>query len=376
MQKINIEDMYDRQIDEVYSVEEVYFLQEMQKEGERRGIQLEIPKSVRILEKIAKSEDYMYLKTGLCATQNVARYYKVEDIKIQIAYTLYVIEEAEEWEKLRGYSVACGYVKVCVQYIWDKWLEGKKPTELDLTLQKKGLQDPAEFRVVLILQMYGNRFLKGLRVKYGKIQNDVQPEWEAYVQYRKERGYMEREYARLEKYAYMTSEYAVGDVVLYYRREKRVKSKAITPLLSCYPAVIQAITQKGVTFVYYPNIETKLTRARRVTALERERPEYVASPEDMLHFAALPLTIEWSGVGVDGYIGEDEEEFLLGVIDGVDTHRQYIIEGGKVENKEFTTRELIHYVFQERGLEYNYASVNKEREVHSEDEYTREYVGI
>ena len=215
-------------------------------------------------------------------------------------------------------------------------------------------QEEFEYVDIIILKNFGNKFLEGkVDIEYSR---DVvtQPEWEAYVLYHRQLGFMNKEYNYNEKYKYISKKYQPGDVVLYYKTDKAIKSKSIRRLVNCYPALISDITKDNIKLVYYPDITTALTRRRQLEKAEEAcGGEYKYSKEDFEKFPACSITVDYFNLGVDLLLYM-EDEFIFAPLNGTDKFEQYLVDKNGVEGVyELDTLNTIYAVFEDREIGYN-----------------------
>ena len=254
---------------------------------------------------------------------------------------------------LNKYDRSGGYVSLYAYMVVKSFMDGVSTPILFLR-NSSPKQEEQEYLDVLILMYYGNRFLADkVKIQFSK-QTVNQPEWEAYVMYNRQLGYMLNDISVNEKKKYFLKNFDVGDVILYYKTEKAVKSKTIRRLLSCYPAVVGGIDKDSIRIEYYPDITTELTKKRQLEEAENAlNNEYKWSYADYSHFSKCYLSLSFYNVGVDKlfYL---EDELLLTPFDGIDTFKQYIVNSSGVESVyELGTLDTIYAVFEDRGINYN-----------------------
>lgn len=254
---------------------------------------------------------------------------------------------------LNRYNRSAGYVSLYAYMVVQFYLEGKKCPILCLR-NTSPKQEELEYVDILILKNFGNCLLKDkVIIKYSR---DVvnQPEWEAYVMYQRQLGYMLNETTPLDKYKYMVKNYMVGDVVLFYKTEKSIRSKTIRRLTNCFPAVIRSITRNGIIVEYFPDITTRLTHQRELEEAERLcGGEIHYSFEDYKRFSSCSLSLSFYNLGVDLLLYL-EDEFILKPQNGVDTFRQYIKNKDGIEGVyNLGTLDTIYAVFEDRKIKYN-----------------------
>lgn len=254
---------------------------------------------------------------------------------------------------LNKYNRSAGYVSLYAYMVVSAYFNNEKIPKLCLR-NSSPKQEELEYVDVLVLQNFGNCLLKNkIEIQYSK---DVvtQPEWEAYVMFHRQLGYMSSEIKPIDKYKYFLKNFVVGDIVLYYKTEKSIKSKTIRRLINCYPAVIREINKFGIKIEYYPDITTALTRRRELQKAEEIcGGEYRYSHEDYTRFSSCSLTLDYYNIGVDLLLYL-EDEFLLTPQNGVDTFEQYLVDKNGIEGLyHLDTLNNIYAVFEDRHIAYN-----------------------
>lgn len=254
---------------------------------------------------------------------------------------------------LNKYDRSCGYVNLYAYMIVSSYRDKKSVPVLFLR-NSSPKQEEQEYLDILILMNYGNQFLKDkVKIQFSK-QTVNQPEWEAYIMYNRQLGYMLEEVPSSVKYKYFAERFNVGDVILYYKTEKSVKSKSIRRLLNCYPCVIRSITKENVTLDYFSDITTALTRKRMLQEAELAfNNEYKWSYEDYSQFSHGSMTLSFYNIGIDRLF-YTEDELLMTPFNGTDTFEQYIVNDKGIESVyHLGTLDTIYAVFEDRGIEYN-----------------------
>lgn len=254
---------------------------------------------------------------------------------------------------LNRYNRSAGYVSLYAYMVVKFYADGKKCPVLRLK-NTSPKQEELEYVDILILKNFGNCFLKNkVVIEYSR---DVvnQPEWEAYVMYQRQLGYMLSESTPAEKYKYTVKNYNVGDVVLFYKTEKSIRSKTIRRLTNCFPAVIRSITKSGIIIEYYPDITTRLTHQRELEEAERLcGGEIHYNFEDYRRFSSCSISLNFYNLGVDLLLYL-EDEFILRPQNGVDTFKQYLRNKDGIEGVyKLGTLDTIYAVFEDRKIHYN-----------------------
>lgn len=259
---------------------------------------------------------------------------------------------------LNGYNRSGGYVSLYA-YMVVKFYADKKPIPM-LTLRNSSpKQEELEYVDLLILMYYGNHFLNGkVNIIFSKMTVN-QPEWEAYIMYHRQMGEMVAETPSNEKYEYVKEHFNVNDVVLFYRTEKYVKSKSIRKLVSCFPAVITAIGERGIALTCYSDITTLLTKRRMLEEAEAEVEGYKWLPEDYSRFSVSNIQLDYNDIGVDNLFFV-EDEMIMTPFDGIDTFEQYVVDKNGVEGLyKMGTLDTIYTVFCDRNVKFDKKSFLK-----------------
>lgn len=254
---------------------------------------------------------------------------------------------------LNQYNRSAGYVSLYCFMLVSYYKLGKKAPLLVLE-NTSPKQEEMEYVDLLILMNFGSELLKDkVKIIFSK-ETVIQPEWEAYIMYHRQLGYMLSESKVMDKCKYVFKNYDIGDVVLYYKTDKAIKSKTIRKLMSCHPAVIRCMTRNSITLNYYPDVSTFLTRKRELENAEAVcGGEYRYSPEDYRRFDSCEVTLDYYNTGVDTLFFT-EDEYVLHPLNGVDKFKQHLIDENGVEGVyELDTLNTIYAVFEDRGVKYN-----------------------
>lgn len=372
MAKISVSDLLGVKVKKVYSGSELLFLYELSKYSEEllnkklSFLDIQIPKELRKGEYFA----YLYHKgIEFSVDVNVNELADIVEISRKffnsdLTGVVFEKQDAFEWVYnyntdrtanlvLNKYNRSAGYVSLLAYMIVLHYKEGKELPKLVLK-NTSHKQEELEYVDILILKNFGNKWLLNLvDVEYSK-EVVTQPEWEAYIMYHRQLGYMNEEVKASDKMKYIAKNFKVGDIVLYYKTEKAIKSKTIRRLLNCHPAVIREIDNKNVKLEYYPDITTLLTRKRELEKAEEVcGGEYKYSPEDYSRFSSCSLTLNYFTMGVDLLLYL-EDEFILTPQNGVDTFEQYLVDSNGIEGLyKMDTLNTIYAVFEDRKVKYN-----------------------
>ena len=254
---------------------------------------------------------------------------------------------------LNQFNRSAGYVSLFAYMLVTYYKLGKKLPMLVLE-NTSPKQEEMEYVDILILQNFGNEYLKGkVEIKFSK-DVVIQPEWEAYIIYHRQLGYMNAEVKAVDKFKYILKNYDIGDVVLFYETDKAIKSKTIRRLMNCHPGVITGITKNYVRVTYYPDVQTLLTTKRVLqNAEEICGGDFKYSPEDYSRFIVCDIKLDYFDMGIDTLF-YTEDKYLLHPLNGTDTFKQHLVDKNGVEGVyEMDTLNTIYAVFEDRKVKYN-----------------------
>ena len=254
---------------------------------------------------------------------------------------------------LNQFNRSAGYVSLFAYMLVTYYKLGKKLPMLVLE-NTSPKQEEMEYVDILILQNFGNEYLKDkVKVIFSK-DVVIQPEWEAYIMYHRQLGYMCQEYSVMEKWKYIAKNYEVGDVVLYYKTDKAIKSKTIRRLMNCHPAVITYITRTTIGIKYFPDTTTALTQKRELQKAEEIcGTGFKYSPDDYARFITCDAKLDLMDTGIDTLF-YTEDEYLLRPINGTDKFEQYLVDKNGIEGVyEMDTLNTIYAVFEDRKIYYD-----------------------
>lgn len=371
METITLNDLLGVKVKRIYSGSELMFIYELNKYA-KEILNKEIDFSdIQLVRELWNSPYYEYVQNKGIELQNLHINSGTNLVEIDrlffhddLSGVVFESQDEEEWVYnyhadrnanlvLNKYNRSGGYVSLYAYMLINFYKMGERCPILHLK-NTSPKQEELEYVDILILMSFGNCFLKDkVKITYSR-DVVVQPEWEAYVIYQRQLGYMLEEKSPSEKYKYVIKNYSVGDVVLYYKTEKSIRSKTIRKLISCYPAVIRGITTTGIILEYYPDISTSLTHQRELEAAEAAcNGEYRYSFEDYRRFSTCTITLDYYNLGID-LLFYLEDEFILEPQDGVDRCKQYLRDADGIEQVYMLgTLDTIYAVFEDRGIKYN-----------------------
>ena len=255
---------------------------------------------------------------------------------------------------LNGYNRSAGYVSLYAMMLVTYYKKGKKPPKLVLK-NLSYTQEEMEYVDILILRDYGNKLLENkVELEYSE-DLVIQPEWESYLTYKKQLGFMLEESTRDEKYKYCKKEYAPGDVLLYYQTNKVVKSKSIRELKSCYLGVVRNITEHGLGLTYYTLMETYDTHRYRLKEAESniETEGFKYTEEDYRLFPESDVVLDYMVTGF-GDLFYKEDVYVMPLMDTNEVFTQYIKDkNGEIQEYKMGVIDLVYTVLEDRGVEYN-----------------------
>ncbi|HBG2132375.1 TPA: hypothetical protein KPJ62_002701 [Clostridioides difficile] len=217
-----------------------------------------------------------------------------------------------------------------------------------------------EYNHLIILNAYGNKFLKSFEYHGICIKEDSNQEWLSYLSYRRQLGYMSRPYNIIEKSKYISENYKVGDVFLYYKRYFRKEKKLdvidlenIPTIVGCFPAIIREIKKTSITIDYYPTIETKLTRYMNLREVEHSNFADNLTFDDYNLFTVTQETFDYLSFGIDD-LTFDEDIMFLSYMDDYDGSFQWLKDkNNNLHNVWLNTINTIYAVFKDRNVQYN-----------------------
>lgn len=251
---------------------------------------------------------------------------------------------------------SAGYVSLLAYLMVRAFAEGKKHLpEVTIGNERYNLVE-MEYVHIYILKDYGNKiFNSGVNTMYS-LGWGYQPDWEAFVVEKRQRGLMSRQYGAQEKFQYLRKHFQVGDVVLKYMRSRRgLNSKTANRLESCHPGVITYFDENHITITYYPNVTTRMTYHRMLNDinedLEEENKKSVYRPEDYNRFVQATETFTLTEIGIGEYTFL-EQNFIIFPPEE-DGSYQYLKTPQGADYVWLSTPETIYAVFEDRGVQYN-----------------------
>ena len=372
MKSIKLSEIIGKDIKFVKSGSEIMYLYELDKYCKQiLGKSIDF-KGVSLIKELYNSEYYYYVyRHGVSLGYEPDKVEFADLTEIERKFFNYDLggivfekKSADEWVYdyntdrnanliLNYYNRSAGYVSLYA-YMVILAIKDKKPVPKLVLNNSSPKQEEMEYLDILILQNFGNKLLKDkVDVHFSK-ETVTQPEWEAYVMYYRQLGYMQTDVSVNEKMKYVKKNFKVGDVVLLYSTEKAVKSKSIRKLTSCFPAVIRDIKGVNIMLDYYPIVATKLTKQIVLRQLEENYgKDMIYTYEDSIKFPTCSKSFSLYSGGVD-YLMHFEDEFILTPFDGTDTFEQYLLDKNGVEGRyELGTLDTIYAVFEDRGVDYN-----------------------
>lgn len=256
---------------------------------------------------------------------------------------------------LHGENRSAGYVSLVAFLIVEAFREGRSMPKLVIDHGNYNQQE-LEYSDILVLMSYGAKLLDGLLDVYYSTAWGLQPDWEAFIMYNRQRGAMNREYTISEKYQYLKKNYVPGDVVLLYRRSRGAKGNTIKQLKSCYPAVIRGFDFHNIQLSYYPTVATLLTHTVKLDMvaeeMEADEKRNIYTPEDYARFEVRPMGSSLTEIGC-GLRTWNEQVFFVDPIETDGTYQYFRREDWGVDRVWLSTLDTIYAVFEDRKVEYN-----------------------
>lgn len=258
---------------------------------------------------------------------------------------------------MHGDSRSAAYVSL-MAYLMVRAYQRGEPMPKIIYGTERYSQKEREYVDICILQGYGNKIAEGMFEIHSNSAFGYQPEWEAFVIYNRQLGNMDREYTPEEKYKYLSANFQPGDVVLRYMRRNIKEGESIFQLESCFPAVIQSFDKNELKLVYYPFIQTKLTRTAELQALEADlQDDYgtsIINEDDYVRFQESQETVSLHELGVDIKTYR-EQLFICAFHDSMaeDGTHQYMRTPRGTDRVYMTTLETVYALLEDREIKYN-----------------------
>lgn len=318
---------------------------------------------ITILKKLQKSEHYAfvrkqgYIKGGVeDVDDNILTLYnpkfyfedRIRDIDILMTEDKYVFNWQSDTQKnliMHGMNRSAAYISLFALVLVQNYIRKEHKT---LVIQQGNyVEADKEYDDILILKEYGNKLFDDSDLKIesslGKIK---ETECSAYFTYQQQLGFMRGKVSNAVKYKYAMRKVKEGDVLLYYKRNKGEIPE------HCFPAVVENVTEYGLSFIYYPIVETLLTRKMKLLRLKKEEEDLAYSLEDYMSYQGCRVTESWDNIGFleTTY---DEDVFMLQPFRDDNTIQYFRVSETQVAGVECDTIETIYAVFEDRGIKYN-----------------------
>lgn len=218
-----------------------------------------------------------------------------------------------------------------------------------------------EYVDLIILRDYGNKLFDTAYamqnigypiVQFAYMDSDkTQPDYEADIEYNRQRGAMLRAYKPTEKYNLFIRRFTQGDVVLIYKRKNPHKKKLFEVLNSCSIGIIRGADANGVSLYEIPSPETKLTQYKNITEIMAKCRSKIYTENDKYTFTLTERYYSWLDIGVceETY---DEGVFIKTVIQE-DGCEQWLSDGVTEQKVFLSTPDVCYAVLEDRGVQYN-----------------------
>lgn len=208
-----------------------------------------------------------------------------------------------------------------------------------------------EYNDLLVLRDYGNKLLTPEMCAFVYAEGDArQPEYEAYVAFNQQRGYMNRPYSPSEKFRVCGRTWKVGDPVLVYKKRDLYKRSQYKPLNSCSMGVIRRIDKSGIAVEEIPCAETRLTQLRQMEVKIARNPSCY-STADKYSWSTTTVEYKWDMVGV-GVCTYDESVLITEVFDE-DGCNQWVTDGETEKCIFMGTPDVVYAVLTDRKIGFN-----------------------
>ena len=247
--------------------------------------------------------------------------------------------------RMHGMNRAAAYVSLLAYVLVQNYKNGTNKT---LYIQQGTYQEEEhEYDDILILKRYGNKIFDDDRLRLESSLLSIKTtECSAYFAYQQQLGYMLAPVNSLTKYNYTIKNFIVGDVMLMYKRNKYGYVE------HCFPCVLTEITEKDISFIYYPIVETMLTRKIKILENSENSDKTLYSDEDVLTFKGCVVKEIWDNVGVCG-TAFNEHYLLLKPFRDDYTQQVFRYSDTQLCKVVCDTIETIYAVFEDRGVDYN-----------------------
>lgn len=271
---------------------------------------------------------------------------------------VYAFDDKSSNQVLHGENRSAAYVSLVAYLLVKSKRDGTPIPKLIIDHENYNHQEQ-EYDDLFVLILYGNQILKDIvELKYQYEKNDkhrIQPEWEAFVAFHRQRGFMNREYTTTEKFEYLKENFEVHDVVLLYQLKKGPMSKTIYKVDSCYPAVIRYFDEHTIRLQYFPVVRTRLTHRMILDEVARsfeENQNSIYTFDDYNNFKDQVVTYSLTECGIEKY-SFTELALIINVFD-YDGSYQYFQTDNGIEKIWLQTPDTIFAVFEDRQVkEYN-----------------------
>ena len=218
-----------------------------------------------------------------------------------------------------------------------------------------------EYTELIILRDYGNKLFEDaafinaygrplIRISYMD-SDKSQPDYEADIEYHRQRGTMSREYRPSEKYSVFLKMFEIGDVVLVYKRKNPHKKKLFEVLNSCSIGIIRKADAQGVVLDEIPTPETRLTQYKNITEIIAKSKCKIYTETDKTKFSLVNAKYAWQDIGVCEAT-YNEGIFIRTVIPD-DGCEQWLTDGVNETKMWLATPDVCYAVLEDRGVKYN-----------------------
>lgn len=318
---------------------------------------------VAILKKLQKSEHYAfvrkqgYIKGGVddiaddgLILYNPKFYFedRIKDIDIAVTDDRYVFNWQSDTQKnliMHGMNRSAAYISLFALVLVQNYI--RKEHKALVIQQGSYAEADKEYDDILILKEYGNKLFSDSDLKIesslGKIK---ETECSAYFTYQQQLGFMRNKVSDTVKYKYAMRTVKEGDVLLYYKRNRGEIPE------HCFPAVVEKVSEYGLSFIYYPIVETLLTRKMKLLRLKKDEEDIAYSLEDYMNYQGCRVTESWDNIGFCETT-YDEDVFVLQPFRDDKTVQYFRVSETQVACVECDTLETIYAVFEDRGIKYN-----------------------